>query len=103
MRAPTAFVLAALLGGAASIAHAAPLPVTPLQVGALRIGEGAPRTIVPITGASAELALQQAAAIAASPATDVAEWRIDYLDIATEARRWSHSASASHARWTASR
>ncbi|MNK21870.1 Catabolic 3-dehydroquinate dehydratase [compost metagenome] len=86
MRAPTAFVLAALLGGAASIAHAAPLPVTPLQVGALRIGEGAPRTIVPITGASAELALQQAAAIAASPATDVAEWRIDYLDIATDGK-----------------
>lgn len=55
-----------------------------LQVGSLRIGEGSPRTIVPITGATADLALQQAAAIAASKATDIAEWRIDYLDIATD-------------------
>ncbi len=86
MRALTPLFLAAMLGGAASIAQAAPLPVTPLQVGALRIGEGTPRTIVPITGATAELALQQAAAIAASPSTDVAEWRIDYLDIATDGK-----------------
>ena len=80
MRPLTPFMLAAVLGGAAAIAHAAPVPVTPLQVGTLRIGEGAPRTIVPITGATAEQALQQAAVIAASPATDLAEWRIDYLD-----------------------
>lgn len=86
MRALTPFFLAAMLGGVASIAQAAPPPVTPLQVGALRIGEGAPRTIVPITGATAELALQQAAAIAASPSTDLAEWRIDYLDIATDGK-----------------
>jgi len=86
MRALTRLFLAAMLGGVASIAQAAPVPVTPLQVGALRIGEGAPRTIVPITGATAELALQQAAAIAASPSTDVAEWRIDYLDIATDGK-----------------
>ena len=39
---------------------------------------------MPITGATADLALQQAAAIAASKATDIAEWRIDYLDIATD-------------------
>jgi 3-dehydroquinate dehydratase-1 len=86
MRALTRLFLAAMLGGVGSIAQAAPVPVTPLQVGALRIGEGAPRTIVPITGATAELALQQAAAIAASPSTDVAEWRIDYLDIATDGK-----------------
>jgi 3-dehydroquinate dehydratase-1 len=86
MRPLTPFMLAAVLGGAAAVAHAAPAPVTPLQVGTLRIGEGAPRTIVPITGATAEQALQQAAVIAASPATDLAEWRIDYLDIATDGK-----------------
>ncbi|MGH8038206.1 MAG: type I 3-dehydroquinate dehydratase [Stenotrophomonas sp.] len=87
MRALTPFMIAAVLGGAAAVAQAAPaVPVTPLQVGALRIGEGAPRTIVPITGATAEQALQQATAIAASQATDLAEWRIDYLDIATDAK-----------------
>ncbi|WP_448135684.1 type I 3-dehydroquinate dehydratase [Stenotrophomonas rhizophila] len=86
MRPLTPFMLAAVLGGAAAVAHAAPVPVTPLQVGTLRIGEGAPRTIVPITGATAEQALLQAAVIAASPATDLAEWRIDYLDIATDGK-----------------
>lgn len=86
MRPLTPFMLAAVLGGAAAVAQAAPVPVTPLQVGTLRIGEGAPRTIVPITGAIAEQALQQAAVIAASPATDLAEWRIDYLDIATDGK-----------------
>ncbi len=86
MRPLTPFMLAAVLGGAAAVAQAAPVPVTPLQVGTLRIGEGAPRTIVPITGATAEQALQQAAVIAASPATDLAEWRIDYLDIATDGK-----------------
>ncbi len=86
MRPLTPFMLAAVLGGAAAVAHAAPVPVTPLQVGTLRIGEGAPRTIVPITGATAEQALQQAAVIAASPATDLADWRIDYLDIATDGK-----------------
>ncbi len=86
MRPLPPFMLAAVLGGAAAVAHAAPVPVTPLQVGTLRIGEGAPRTIVPITGATAEQALQQAAVIAASPATDLAEWRIDYLDIATDGK-----------------
>ncbi|WP_369349587.1 type I 3-dehydroquinate dehydratase [Stenotrophomonas sp. JAG2] len=80
------YLLAAVLGGVASVAQAVPPAVTPLQVGALRIGEGAPRTIVPITGATAELALQQATAIAASPSTDLAEWRIDYLDIATDGK-----------------
>lgn len=86
MRPLTPFMLAAVLGGAAAVAQAAPVPLTPLQVGTLRIGEGAPRTIVPITGATAEQALQQAAVIAASPATDLAEWRIDYLDIATDGK-----------------
>lgn len=77
-------MLAACAAVAPAVQAAAPT-VTPVQIGALRIGEGMPKTIVPITGATAEIALQQAAAIAASPATDLAEWRIDYLDIATDA------------------
>ncbi|MBK0026191.1 type I 3-dehydroquinate dehydratase [Stenotrophomonas sp. S48] len=84
MRIPFAsLVLAGALCTSPVLALAAPPPAV-LQVGSLRIGEGSPRTIVPITGASAELALQQAAAIAASTHTDLAEWRIDYLDIATD-------------------
>lgn len=85
MRTLVSSLLAAMLIVPGVAVHAAPPPVTPLQVGAVRIGEGIPRTIVPITGATAEQALQQAAAIAASTSTDLAEWRIDYLDIATDA------------------
>ncbi|WP_422509874.1 type I 3-dehydroquinate dehydratase [Stenotrophomonas sp. GZD-301] len=85
MRTLVSSLLAAMLLVPAVAAHAAPPPVTPLQVGTVRIGEGMPRTIVPITGATADQALQQAAAIAASTSTDLAEWRIDYLDIATDA------------------
>ncbi|HDS1559559.1 TPA: type I 3-dehydroquinate dehydratase [Stenotrophomonas maltophilia] len=78
-------VLAGALCAVPALALAAPPPAV-LQVGQLRIGEGHPRTIVPITGATADVALQQAAAIAASKATDIAEWRIDYLDIATDGK-----------------
>lgn len=81
---PAALLLAATCALLAPAAQATETAVTPLQVGALRIGEGRPKTIVPITAAQADLALQQAAAIAASPATDLAEWRIDYLDSATD-------------------
>ena len=81
---PAALLLAATCAFLAPAAQAAETAVTPLQVGALRIGEGRPKTIVPITASQADLALQQAAAIAASPATDLAEWRIDYLDNATD-------------------
>jgi 3-dehydroquinate dehydratase-1 len=87
MRMLTPFMIAAVLGSTAAVVQAAPaVAVTPLQVGALRIGEGAPRIIAPITGTDAGQALQQAAVIAASQATDLAEWRIDYLDIATDAK-----------------
>ena len=93
-----------LVRTATTAAQAAPVPVTPLQVGTLRIGEGAPRTIVPITGATAEQALQQAAVIAASPSTDMAEWRIDYLDIATDGNALGRARQAHRARaGTASR
>lgn len=42
-------------------------------------GEGMPKICVPITGASREEILEQAAAIRAS-AADLVEWRVDYLN-----------------------
>jgi len=69
-------------------AAAAPaLPATKLlDVRGVRIGEGAPKTIVPITATTADQALAQAARIAANADTDIAEWRIDYLDIALDGK-----------------
>ncbi|MBA1200354.1 type I 3-dehydroquinate dehydratase [Pseudomonas capeferrum] len=48
------------------------------------IGQGAPKTIVPTTGATAEQVLAQARAIGANPDVDLIEFRIDYLDFATD-------------------
>lgn len=71
----------------AAASTATPLPVTKvLDVRGLRIGEGAPKTIVPITATSADDALAQAARIAANADTDIAEWRIDYLDNALDGK-----------------
>lgn len=84
MRALTPLLLTVACATSITAVQAAPPAVAPLQIGTLRIGEGMPKTIVPITGATAEQALQQAAVIAASASTDIAEWRIDYLDIATD-------------------
>lgn len=49
-----------------------------LQVRALMIGEGRPKICVPITGATAEELLQQAAQVAGSRA-DMVEWRADWF------------------------
>ncbi|RXR06658.1 type I 3-dehydroquinate dehydratase [Pseudoxanthomonas composti] len=57
-----------------------------IAIKGLEIGPGAPKTIVPITGATAEEALAQAQRIGASADTDVVEWRLDCLDIASDAR-----------------
>lgn len=84
MRALPPLLLTVACATSITAVQAAPPAVAPLQIGTLRIGEGMPKTIVPITGATAEQALQQAAVIAASASTDIAEWRIDYLDIATD-------------------
>jgi 3-dehydroquinate dehydratase-1 len=65
----------------------ASLPATKvLDVRGVRIGEGAPKTIVPITAATADEVLVQAARIGANADTDIAEWRIDYLDIALDGK-----------------
>ena len=86
-------VSALLLGGlltlamspATALAAAAALPSTRvIEVGGVRIGEGVPKTIVPITATDAQQVLAQAARIGASADTDLAEWRIDYLDIARD-------------------
>ncbi|MBN6113200.1 type I 3-dehydroquinate dehydratase [Xanthomonas sp. CFBP 8700] len=80
-------LLAALPVSAQSAAAATPLPATKvLEVRGVRIGEGAPKTIVPITATTAEEALAQAARIAANADTDIAEWRIDYLDNALDGK-----------------
>jgi 3-dehydroquinate dehydratase-1 len=49
------------------------------------IGEGRLKTIVPITGTTADEAIAQARTIGASAQTDVAEFRVDFLDIALDA------------------
>ncbi|MBB5878553.1 type I 3-dehydroquinate dehydratase [Xanthomonas sp. 3498] len=70
----------------ASPPTAAPLPAPHvLQVRGLVIGAGLPKIIVPITAKDAEQALVQAQRIAASPDADMAEWRIDLMDSATDA------------------
>lgn len=91
-RVRAAALAATLLLAAAPLAAqtAAPTPALPatkvLDVRGLRIGEGAPKTIVPITATTADEALAQAARIAANADTDIAEWRIDYLDIALDGK-----------------
>ncbi|WP_228136065.1 type I 3-dehydroquinate dehydratase [Xanthomonas sp. NCPPB 1128] len=70
----------------ASPQAAAPLPPPHvLQIRGLDIGAGLPKIIVPITAHDAEQALAQAQRIAASPDADLAEWRIDLMDDATDA------------------
>ncbi|WP_394687396.1 type I 3-dehydroquinate dehydratase [uncultured Xanthomonas sp.] len=65
---------------------AAPLPPPRvLQIRGLAIGAGLPKIIVPITAHDAGEALAQAQRIAASPDADLAEWRIDLMDGATDA------------------
>ena len=49
------------------------------------IGEGRVKTIVPITGTTADEAIAQARTIGASTQTDAVEFRVDFLDIALDA------------------
>ncbi len=83
----------ALMAGAATAANAAdmtnastPPAVRTIAVKGVQIGQGAPKTIVPITGKTAAEQLAQAQRIGANADTDVVEWRIDYLDIASDAQ-----------------
>lgn len=80
----TAAAAAATSAAAAPVAlrHAAPFTIRNTV-----IGEGAPKTIVPTTGANAEQVLEQARIIGANTDADLIEFRIDYLDFATDASR----------------
>jgi 3-dehydroquinate dehydratase-1 len=70
---------------AASVpAPAAPPVLRPVKVRDVVIGEGRVKTIVPITGTTADEAIAQARNIGASAQTDVVEFRIDFLDIALD-------------------
>lgn len=77
-------------GAAATSAAAAPVAMhhaVPFTIRSTVIGEGAPKTIVPTTGATAEQVLKQARIIGANADADLIEFRIDYLDFATDSAR----------------
>ncbi len=72
---------------AATSAAAAPVSLrqaVPFSIRSTVIGEGAPKTIVPTTGASSAQVLEQARIIGDNPNADLIEFRIDYLDVATD-------------------
>ncbi len=73
--------------GATSASASVP-PARPLRTVKIRdvvIGEGRVKTIVPITGTTADEAIAQARVIGGSAQTDVVEFRVDFLDIALDA------------------
>ncbi len=56
----------------------------PLKINNTLIGQGAPKIIVPTTGATAEQVLAQAKMIGENPDADLIEYRIDYLNFAND-------------------
>src|SRR6266508_662723 len=80
-----------LLPEAASVATSASAPppaLRPVRAVKIRdvvIGEGRVKTIVPITGTTADEAIAQARVIGGSAQIDVVEFRVDFLDIALDA------------------
>lgn len=56
----------------------------PFVIRGVAIGQGVPKAIVPTTGKTVEDVLQQAAVIGANADADMIEFRIDYLDFATD-------------------
>src|SRR5438046_2808045 len=73
--------------GATSASASAPAarPLRTVKIRDLVIGEGRVKTIVPITGTTTDEAIAQARVIGSSAQTDVAEFRVDFLDIALDA------------------
>jgi 3-dehydroquinate dehydratase I len=57
----------------------------PITIRNVVIGQGAPKIIVPTTGATADDVLAQARAIGSNPDVDIIEYRIDYLNFDTDA------------------
>lgn len=66
---------------------ATPREAIPVKIKNTVIGQGAPKIIVPTTGSTAEQVLAQAKAIGENPDADLIEYRIDYLEFATDAGR----------------
>lgn len=66
---------------------ATPKEAIPVKIKNTVIGQGAPKIIVPTTGSTAEQVLAQAKTLGENPDADLIEYRIDYLDFATEADR----------------
>ena len=83
-------LLPAIAAAATSVSASAPAQRPPLRVVKIRdvaIGEGRAKTIVPITGTTADEAIAQAQTIGASGQTDMVEFRVDFLDIALDAAK----------------
>jgi 3-dehydroquinate dehydratase-1 len=77
---------AGLIPAAVSAEMAAPdrPALRPVKVRNVVIGEGRVKTIVPITGTTAEEAIAQATVIGGSAETDAVEFRVDFLDVALD-------------------
>jgi len=69
----------------ASTSVLAARPLRTVKIRDVVIGEGRVKTIVPITGTTADEAIAQARVIGGSAQTDVVEFRVDFLDIALDA------------------
>jgi 3-dehydroquinate dehydratase I len=69
----------------ASVSVRAARPLRTVKIRDVVIGEGRVKTIVPITGTTADEAIAQARVIGGSAQTDVVEFRVDFLDIALDA------------------
>ena len=69
----------------ASTSVLAARPLRTVKVRDVVIGEGRVKTIVPITGTTADEAIAQARVIGGNALTDVVEFRVDFLDIALDA------------------
>ena len=68
----------------ASTSVLAARPLRTVKIRDVVIGEGRVKTIVPITGTTADEAIAQARVIGGSAQTDVVEFRVDFLDIALD-------------------
>ncbi|WKW50126.1 type I 3-dehydroquinate dehydratase [Rhodomicrobium lacus] len=68
-----------------AVAKAAPKQTKPLVIRNIAIGEGKPKTIVPITAKDPASVRSFATKIGADPSIDLIEFRVDYLEIALNA------------------
>lgn len=74
----------AAVAGEAPAGH---VTTKPIDIRGCKIGEGKPKTIVPITAHTADEVRTYAAKIGAMAEIDMIEFRVDYLDIALDAHK----------------